>query len=130
MISDDDLARLQGTWKQTRYEKDGLTNPPDEIGWEPTTIFSGNAFTVILADGTIPIKGTIKLDPSRDPKELEYTDTFGEDAGKTFPGIYALEGDEFIFCVTDQGRERPRTFTTAPGQVLRACRRVSPQAAS
>jgi len=121
-----ELEKLQGTWKQTRYEKDGMKDPIDEKGWEPTTIFLGNTFTVKLADGSIPIKGTVRLNPFKEPKELEYTDTFGEDAGKAFPGIYSLKGDQFIFCVSDPGQERPREFTTGPGQVLRVSQRVNP----
>ena len=118
-----DLEKLQGTWQQTTYEKDGIKEPADEKGWEPKTAISGNAFTVKLADGTIPIKGTFKLDAEHDPKWLEFTDPFGEDAGKTFPGIYSLKEDEFIFCVTEEGEERPREFKTGPGQVLRVNRR-------
>ena len=120
-----EVKRLQGTWKQTSCEKDGVKDPPDEKGWEPTTTFSRNTFTVRLADGSIPIKGTFKLDPSTEPKQLEFTDTFGADAGKTFPGIYSLEGDRFVFCVSDHGQERPRAFKTGPGQVLRVNQRVN-----
>ena len=119
-----DLEALQGTWQQIAYEKDGLKEPLDEKGWEPKTIFSGNTFTVILADGTIPIRGTFTLDPSQNPKAVTYTDTFGEDAGKTFSGIYSLEGDRFAFCVSAPGQAPPKEFKTMPGQVLRVSQRV------
>ncbi len=55
--------------------------------------FTGDAFFVTLADGTIPTKGTYKLDPTQKPEAMDITDTFGEDAGKTFLAIYSLEGD-------------------------------------
>lgn len=119
-----DLELLQGAWLQIVYEKDGLKEPLDEQGWEPKTIISGDTFTVILADGSIPIKGTFKLDPSQTPKTVAFTDTFGEDAGKTFSGIYSLDGDRFAFCVSDPAQERPREFKTMPGHILRISKRV------
>jgi uncharacterized protein (TIGR03067 family) len=119
-----ELERFQGNWKQIAYERDGVKEPLDEQGWEPRTTFTGNTFVVTLADGSIPIKGTFKLDPNRQPKAVDFTDTFGADAGKTFWAIYSLDGDRLIFCAADTGQERPTEFTTKPGQVLRVHRRV------
>jgi uncharacterized protein (TIGR03067 family) len=118
-----EIERLQGTWKQTAYEKDGVTDHLDELGWEPRVTFTGSTFVVTLADGSIAIKGTFKLDPTRNPKIIDWTDTFGEDAGKTFPAIYSLEGDRLVFCAADDGQERPTEFRTSPGQVLRVSQR-------
>ena len=124
----DEADKFQGAWKQISYERDGLKESlDDEKGWEPRTIFSGNNFVVTIADGSIPIKGIFKLDPTREPKAIDYTDTFGADAGKTFLAIYSLEGDELIFCAADEGHARPTEFKTKPGQVLRVNRHETPQ---
>jgi uncharacterized protein (TIGR03067 family) len=64
-------------------------------------------FVVKLADGSIPIKGTVKLDPTRQPKAMDLTDTFGADVGKTILAIYSLDGDRLVFCAADDGHERP-----------------------
>ena len=85
--------------------------------------FSGDTLVVRLADGSTPIKGTFKVDPTREPKALDLTDTFGADAGKTFLAIYALEGDRLTFCAADAGQERPAEFRTRPGQDLRVSQR-------
>jgi uncharacterized protein (TIGR03067 family) len=122
----DEMKKLQGTWKQIAYEKDGVQDPLDEEGWEPKVTFTGDTFVVTLADGSTPIKGTFKLDPTRQPKAVDWTDTFGEDEGKTFLAIYSLEGDRLIFCAADAGQERPTEFTTRPGQVLRVSQREMP----
>jgi uncharacterized protein (TIGR03067 family) len=122
----EEMKKLQGTWKQIAYERDGIKEPLDEQGWEPKAIFAGNTFIVTLADGSIPIKGTYTLDPTREPKAMDLTDTFGEDAGKTFLAIYSLEGDCFTFCAADTGQERPTEFRTRPGQVLRVSQRELP----
>jgi uncharacterized protein (TIGR03067 family) len=118
------MARLAGTWKQVGYERDGVLEPLDEHGWEPRTTFSGDAFVVTLADGSVPIRGTYKLDPTRNPKTVDWTDSVGEDAGKTLLAIYRLEGDSFTFCAASPGLARPTEFKTRTGQVLRVCRRV------
>ncbi len=122
----EDVKKLQGTWKQIAYEKDGVKEPLDEQEWEPRVTFAGDTFVVTLADGSTAIKGTYKLDPTREPKAVDWTDTFGADAGKTFLAIYSLEGDRFTFCAADEGQERPTEFTTRPGQVLRVSQREAP----
>jgi len=119
----DDLQVLQGTWKQIAYERDGVKEPLDEQGWEPRVTFVGNTFVVTLADGSCPIKGTFKLDPTRGPKALDFSDNYGEDAGKTFLAIYSLDAECFTFCAADEGLERPTEFKTVRGQVLRVHRR-------
>ena len=119
----EEMKKFQGTWKQTACEKDGVAESLDEFGWEPRSTFTGDTFVVTLADGSIAIKGIFKLDPTREPKTIDWTDTFGEDAGKTFLAIYSLEGDQLVFCAADAGQERPTEFRTRPGQVLRVSQR-------
>jgi uncharacterized protein (TIGR03067 family) len=121
--SEEELKKFQGTWKQVGYERDGLIEPSDEPGWEPRTTFAGKEFVVTLADGSIPIKGTYRLDPTRTPKTVDWTDTIGENAGKTLLAIYSLNGDRLIFCAAHPGLERPTDFRTRPGQVLRVLQR-------
>jgi uncharacterized protein (TIGR03067 family) len=121
----EEMKNLQGTWRQTGYERDGSMEPLDERGWAPAVTFTGNAFAVTLADGTIPIRGTYELDPSREPKTIDWHDATGDDAGKTLLAIYSLEDDQFEFCASYPGMPRPTEFRTQPGQVLRRHERVS-----
>jgi uncharacterized protein (TIGR03067 family) len=119
-----EIAKFQGDWKQTGYEKDGVREPiDDEKDWEPRTTIIGTTFVVRIADGSSPIRGTFTLDPTRDPKAIDWTDTHGVDAGKTFPAIYSLEGDELIFCAASEGQTRPTEFKTKLGEVLRIFQR-------
>ena len=53
----EEMRKLQGTWKQIGYERDGATAPLDEQGWEPRVTFAADTFVVTLADGSIPIRG-------------------------------------------------------------------------
>ena len=122
----EEVDRLQGAWRQIAYERDGVTDPPDEQGWDPRVTFTGDTFVVTRADGSTPIRGTFKLDPTRDPKAVDWTDTFGDDAGKTFLAIYSLDGDRFTFCAALPGQDRPTEFRTKSGQVLRVHQRETP----
>jgi len=118
-----EMENFQGTWRQIAHERDGVAAPPDERGWEPRVTFTGDTFVVTLADGSTAIKGTFKLDPTREPKAVDWTDTVGPDAGKTFLAIYSLEGDRLVFCAADEGQERPTAFRAGPGQDLRVSQR-------
>jgi uncharacterized protein (TIGR03067 family) len=120
---EDELKRFQGTWRQVAYERDGVKEPLDEQGWDPITTFTAEEFVVTLADGSIPIKGTYRIDPTRNPKTVDWMDTIGEDAGKTLLAIYDLQEDRLIFCAAYPGLERPTEFRTRPGQVLRVFQR-------
>ena len=122
----EEMKKFQGTWKQIAYERDGVTEPLDEQGWEPRVTFTGDTFVVTLADGSIPIQGTYKLDPTQNPKTIDWNDTIGEDAGKTLLAIYSMGGDRLVFCAAYPGQERPTEFRTRPGQVLRVIQRESP----
>lgn len=122
----DELRKFQGTWRQVTWKRDGVAEPPEEYGREPRATFAGETFVVTLADGTTAIAGTFAIDPTREPKAVDWTDTVGADAGKTFPAIYSLEGDRLVFCAAGEGRERPTEFRTRPGQVLRVHRRETP----
>ena len=121
-----EMEKFQGTWRQIAHERDGAPDPPDERGWEPRVTFAGDTFVVTLADGTTAIKGTFKVDPTQEPKAVDWTDTFGPDAGKTFLAIYILEGDRLVFCAAAAGHERPTEFRAGPGQDLRVCQREAP----
>lgn len=122
---DEELRKFQGTWRQVRCEADGVANPPDEFGSQPLTTFSGNTYVVTLPDGEIAIEGTFTLDPSQEPKAVNWTDTCGTDRLKTFPAIYAFHEDQLIFCAANEGMERPKVFQTRVGDTLRVHQRVS-----
>lgn len=122
-----EIELFQGTWKQIGYERDGVVEPiDDEKDWQPITTFKGTTFEVRIADGSTPIRGTFRVDPTLNPKAVDYTDTHGQDAGLTFPAIYRFEGDRLIFCAADQGQSRPTEFKTRPGWVLRTHQRIGP----
>jgi uncharacterized protein (TIGR03067 family) len=121
-----EIAKFQGTWRQIGYERDGVREPiDDEKDWKPRATNIGTSFVVTIADGTVPIQGTFKIDLTQKPKAIDYTDTHGADAGKTFLAIYYFEGDKQIFCAAAEGQPRPKEFKTKLGEVLRILQRES-----
>src|SRR4051812_7793803 len=85
----DEIQKLQGKWQQIECEANGIKNPPEDYGDQPISIFARNTFVVTRVDGSIVIRGTFCLDPCQQPKAIDWADTFGADAGKTFPAIYS-----------------------------------------
>src|SRR5471030_983847 len=109
-----DLAALQGSWEQVDFEESGVVNPPDAHGAPGAiTTFHQNHFTVRTADGALLLEGTFELDDAA--KTVDWTDTMGADAGKTFPAIYRLDGDRFVFIAADASAPRPTEFRTGVG---------------
>lgn len=126
MAHHDDLALLQGTWLQISYERDGFSEPVDgELGWHPQTQILDLTFSVTISEGGNILKGVFKLDQTRQPKEIDWTDTDGTYASEhTIKAIYTLTEADFIFCAAYDGAARPTAFKTKKGQVLRRMRRL------
>lgn len=113
-------AALQGVWRQTGLEADGVVDPPDEHT-APGALchFVDTHFLVRTPDGTVLIEGDFELDPSSNPKRITWIDSTGPDAGKRLPAIYTLDGDCFKFIAADAGQPWPAAFRTEPGLTMR-----------
>jgi len=117
-MSDPDLDAIQGVWKQVAVSGGG---DGDEFGGPGIqAIVSGNRFDVRAQDGALLLEGSFKLDSSKLPRQIDWTDDIGADAGKTLPAIYTLDADRFVFVAADPGAPRPTAFRAGPGQVMRS----------
>jgi RNA polymerase sigma factor (sigma-70 family) len=106
-----ELKKLQGMWVIVSGEKAGVKK---EGSGEEFLKFDGETFS-IWHDGKVEESGTIKLDPSKDPMEIDLQFQEGRKAGKTGPGIYAWDGENLKLCMGDpDGGTRPTDFTTKP----------------
>src|SRR5205814_2279208 len=89
----DDVAKLKGKW---RAELDGK---------KITLEFAKDAFTIDF-DGLM-FKGTVKIDPKKKPKEMDFTIKEGGDGkftDKKALAIYELDGDKLKWCASEPGR--------------------------
>lgn len=123
--SNPEYQKFQGIWQHTHCEIDGGAQPADDPTLNAALTITDNAFSVHHPDGSLLIQGTFVIDASKSPHWIDWTDSFGEDAGKTFPAIYRFDGDQLIFCATDPGKARPTEFKTRKGEVLRIHKKIS-----
>ena len=116
----DDLQHLQGNWKQIRFEENGVIDPPDIHGGHGAiTTIDGETFAVHRTDGELLLAGRFILDQTTTPRSITWIDSMGNDAGKSLPASYELDGDSFLFIAGDEGAPRPVEFVTSPGLTLR-----------
>jgi uncharacterized protein (TIGR03067 family) len=110
---------LQGAWKQTRLEADGVVNPPDDHGApDALTTVAGSNFSVRTIEGSLLLEGAFVPDASTSPKSITWIDSVGEDKGKPLPASYTLEDDRFKFTAGNGGAPRPPNFIA---QLARPC---------
>jgi uncharacterized protein (TIGR03067 family) len=118
-----DLEKLQGNWQLISMERDGKKTPQEDAKKITLTI-QGNKF-VLRKDGEVISEGTMSLDPTRKPKEIDETITTGPNKGKVFSAIYEIDDEHHKICFAAAGKERPTAFSSLPGsgQLLQVWKR-------
>ena len=101
---DDELGKLEGKWKMTRYERAGGEKA---LLKNNLATFAGGKFTFAYGKGL-----GVKLDATKSPKEIDLLNA-GMNKRETWKGIYELQGDTLKLCVaTGSDQTRPKEFTT------------------
>lgn len=69
--TDRDLAQLQGTWKQMRFEDSGVVNPSDSSS-APNALMTidRHHFSVQMPGGKLLLEGCFELDVSTEPPSI------------------------------------------------------------
>ena len=116
-----DLEMFQGNWTLISAEHDGKKTPEQEAKKLKLTI-QGNQF-VLRKDGVVVSEGTMALDASKKPKEINETITAGPNKGKVFSAIYEIDDDQHRICFAPAGKERPTAFSSSNGQLLQVWKR-------
>ncbi len=107
-----DLKRFEGTWVVESMLLDG--KPLSEADREKIRLsIKGENFTFTGASGSEP--GLYKIDPGKDPKQLNIEITQGDDKGKVYLVIYKFEDGKMIQCMRLDNKSRPGEFTGKAG---------------
>ena len=120
-----DLDRLQGTWNLVSAMQDGKALPEDKVK-QTTIVFKGDTFRFPgSAEYATSKAGTIKLDETKTPKEMDAISTEKE----VMLGIYRVEENGYKVCFAPAGKPRPTEFTSTPGngQILQVWQRQKKQ---
>jgi RNA polymerase sigma factor (sigma-70 family) len=120
-----ELKKLQGTWLCAAFEQAGVKK--EAKGDEEQIQIEGETFS-IWHHGHVEVKGTIRLDPSKNPREIDFQFQEGKHAGTTDFAIYAWDGANLKLCWVRDGDKHPTEFATKPGdgRVLLILKRQEP----
>ncbi len=100
--------KFKGTWIVESAEHKGQAS---EEGKGDEVTFDGDQVTIKRANGE-ERKGTIKIDPTKKPKTIDFTPSDGDNKDKIHPGIYELKDDTLKVCFSQPDNERPTAFST------------------
>jgi uncharacterized protein (TIGR03067 family) len=107
-----DFDGLQGKWTAVMAEQDGR-EAADIVGH--VLVFEGDKFS-IKEKGVTIYGGALALDMSASPGAIDFKHTDYLSKGKTWRGIYKMDGDTLTICdnAPDLKRSRPTSFKTQP----------------
>ncbi len=109
-----DLDRFQGTWYLVMAMQDGKALPEDKVK-ETTIVFKGDTFRFPgSAEYATSMSGTIKLDETKTPKEMDAISTEKE----VMLGIYALDEGGYKVCFAQPGKPTSHQFGFRPWEWL------------
>lgn len=91
----EELRQLQGTWTITSAEMSGNKVTAEKAGLLAIEI-KDTVMTVVSADGKGPKPFTIKIDPSKKPKAMDWLNV--QPGAPPLPTIYSIQGDELKIC--------------------------------
>ncbi len=107
-----DLVNFQGVWTVESMDLDGKPLPEENRKKIRLTI-TGENFSFDNGSGAEP--GLYKIDPTKEPKELNIVITEGSDKGKVYLVIYKFEAGKMIQCMQLDNKSRPKEFTGKAG---------------
>jgi uncharacterized protein (TIGR03067 family) len=105
---------LQGTWTATKAERDGGT-AADVIGHK--LVFSDDRFEIQSKETRSLYSGTIRVNANAKPAAIDFEHAEGGLKGKTWKGIYVLDGETLTICDNAENLDaaRPSKFEAKSG---------------
>ncbi|MSQ96315.1 MAG: TIGR03067 domain-containing protein [Gemmataceae bacterium] len=106
-----ELKLFQGKWEAVAAQGfDGKA--PTAVELQLTMlIIEGEKFT--MKTGSLDIKATFTVDPTKKPKHIDVF--FGDGKDNVMRGIYEIKGDMRKSCFAEPGKDRPDKFRKEKG---------------
>jgi uncharacterized protein (TIGR03067 family) len=125
-----ELKKFQGTWVMVSGEMGGK-QAADEHVKQGKIIYEGNKIQIVVPNQTpeTVVAEIVKIDPTKNPKEMHFIRKNGPNAGKTLIGVYEFEGgDQYKFAFDPAGVTTLKEFSTkaGTGHVRNTWKRVKP----
>ena len=125
------LHEVYGPGTEALFHRVGLRDgkaAEDVVGHRLS--FTGNRFQIQSKDGKPLYAGTFRVDTSTKPTAIDFEHTEGDLKGKSWKGIYALDGDTLTTCDNapnlDKGRPAAFEAKTGSGYVFISFERAKP----
>jgi uncharacterized protein (TIGR03067 family) len=115
----DDLKLLQGSWKVVALEIDGVKAKPEGLQggrWA----FKDSVVRCADPGQELRVWASVKLDPSKTPKHIDFLDLEGPRKGKMSQGIFKWDRGRLVICFRyrESAEGRPREFRTEADSYL------------
>ena len=107
-----DLKKLVGTWQEVSHIShisDGKERPAADVK-SATVVIDASGKWEALKDGTMYLKGSVKIDASKSPRAADWKI---DDPDMTALGIYQVDGDTWKHCFAMD--KRPTEFGSKDG---------------
>lgn len=105
--SEKDLKKMAGDWVPVLMQLNGKKQPANVLKSIKLSI-SGDKYSTVT--GLDQDEGTLALDATQEPRQMDITSNVGENKGKAIPCIYELKGNELRICYGLNGTARPADF--------------------
>jgi RNA polymerase sigma-70 factor (ECF subfamily) len=114
------LKEFQGDWKVVALAADGSAAPAEALT-RMRWVITGAELRSTDSAANPQTRCTIKIDPDKQPKQIDFVILDGDLKGNTILGIYKLEKGRWTLCLRDEkasGQGRPKDFTAEKGSNL------------
>jgi uncharacterized protein (TIGR03067 family) len=106
-----DPPSLIGEWLADSAIQGGKPDPPPPGA---TITFTKEGKFIVKDGKDTSHEADFTFDPKKDPAEIEISESGPGKGTKMMKGIYRIEGDTLLICITREG-ERPKTFDSPVG---------------